>query len=190
MSRNQNTVSGTAAMVMSVGFGMLGLFIGAAGVHFLGGLSATGDPGGTKVVAAADCPECPSSEAKSAQVNTADQQEYALLYPIEESLRVEGNLDSGAVKTTVRNQRFELRDCYQPELSKNPNLKGEMALQFTVSGQTGEVVAALERHTDFANKTVSSCILSKVKAWKFEKKFKGLGVAKFDVLMIPLGCKN
>jgi hypothetical protein len=115
----------------------------------------------------------------------AAKADYALLYPIEESLRVEGELDPEKVKRQVKESRYQMRQCYQDGMNKDPDLKGEMGLQFTVS-QSGKVLAALERHTDFASEDVKKCIVKEIRSWSFPGKYKALSVVKFDVLMIPI----
>lgn len=117
---------------------------------------------------------------------TGKEERYALLYPIEESLRIEGSLPPKSVTDKVKDKRYPMRKCYQDALEKDSSLKGEVSLQFTVSGDTGRVVAAVERHTDIGNEALKKCILDEVKTWELAKTSKGDSVVKFDLLLIPI----
>lgn len=115
-----------------------------------------------------------------------ETQRYAALLPLEETLRVQGPLPPDEVKKALLGgKRFKLRDCYQKGVEKNPELKGEMSLQFTVAGSNGKVTAAIERHTDFADKSVRDCILAEVKSWEFPPP-KQQSTVFFDVLMMSM----
>ncbi len=111
---------------------------------------------------------------------------YAALLPLEETLRIEGPLSPEAVRETLLGgKRFKLRECYQKGVVRNPDLKGEMSLQFTVAGSNGKVIAAIERHTNFSDAKVRDCILDEVRSWTFPKG-KTQSVVKFDVLMMSM----
>ena len=111
---------------------------------------------------------------------------YAALLPLEETLQIEGPMPPEAVKEAVLGgKRFKLRDCYAEGVGRNPDLKGEMSLQFTVAGSNGKVTAAVERHTNFSDTKVRDCILKEVKSWKFPPQDKQ-SVVRFDVLMMPM----
>jgi hypothetical protein len=79
-----------------------------------------------------------------------------------------------------------MRECYQSGLNKDPSLKGEMSVQFTVSGDTGKVIAALERSTDIGNAAVRDCILNNIRGWQLASTRKGDSVVRFDFLLLPL----
>lgn len=112
--------------------------------------------------------------------------DYGLLYPIEETLRIQGKLPAESVTSTVKDKRYSLRECYQKGLEKDPTLKGEISIQFTVSGDTGKVIAALERNTDIGNKAVKDCIVKNIKSWQLKPTKAGDSVVRFDMLLIPL----
>lgn len=114
---------------------------------------------------------------------------YALLIPVEESLRIEGDLDKEKVARAVKENRYDMRRCYQEGMEIDPNLKGEMGVQFTVS-QSGKVLAAVERHTEIGSKDVKKCILDEVKTWEFDGKYGALSVVKIDLLMVPVASQN
>lgn len=116
----------------------------------------------------------------------AADERYAALLPLEETLRIEGPLPAAAVKETLLGgKRFKLRECYQKGVERNPDLKGEMSLQFTVAGSNGAVTAAVERHTKFSDTQVRDCVLNEIRSWKFPPQ-KAQSVVKFDVLMMTM----
>lgn len=120
----------------------------------------------------------------------ADEPGYAVLYPLEQTLRIEGDLNPTAVKDQLLGKRFALRKCYQDGLEKDPDLKGEMSLQFTVAGSNGKVIAAVERHTEFPSSSVKNCILDEIKGWKFKGGRTSESVVKFDVLMLSMSASE
>ncbi|MBA2661787.1 MAG: AgmX/PglI C-terminal domain-containing protein [Bradymonadaceae bacterium] len=114
-------------------------------------------------------------------------QVYALVYPIEETLRIEGKLDHAAVRNRITTERFNFQKCYQSELSKRPDLKGEVSLQFTVSGSNGEVIAAVTRQNTTNSDALANCVLKDIRAWKFGKsEGNQLSVVRFDTLFLPI----
>ncbi len=117
---------------------------------------------------------------------TADDDRYAVFYPLEQTLRVDGPLPEKEVREMVLAKRFELRKCYQDALETNPALKGDMSLQFTVAGSNGKVTAAVERHTNFSEKKVTNCILDHIRKWQFSGERKSQSVVKFDVMLVSM----
>lgn len=175
MSEKQGCSTIVVIMIALVAL-VLGGVAGAGGVY--GYLQTEGVEVGTVPTVPADTP--------TVTAPTAAQNDYALLYPIEESLRIEGAIPAKVVKNHIKDKRYEMRKCYQAAFETNPSLKGEMSLQFTVSGDTGKVIAAVERHTDIGDKNVRECLLKEIKSWTLNAKVKGNSVVKFDVLMIPI----
>lgn len=148
---------------------IIGLGAGAAGVYFYFT---------TQVI--------PESVATPTQAAPAIDDRYAVLIPIEQTLRVEGPLSVAAVRDEILASRFELRKCYQAGIDDNPDLKGELSLQFTVAGSNGKVTAAVERHTEFPDPPVRDCIIDHIKTWSFPGKQPSQSVVKFDILMLSM----
>lgn len=112
---------------------------------------------------------------------------YALVYPIEETLRIDGNIDITTVRNRIATQRFSFQKCYQQELKKNPDLKGEISLQFTVSNPSGEIIAAVSRQNTTGNDALPQCLVKDIKSWKFGKVDGGPhSVVRFDTLFLPI----
>lgn len=152
---------------------------GAAAVYFV--LAA--NPGLADLpTAEVECPPC----KEVAPVAAGDAAKYALVYPIEESLRVTGALSADLIKDQVKSRRYTFSKCYQDALDKDPSLKGEMSIQFTVSGSTGRIIAAIERDTKI-DKRIHDCVFTEIRKWKFEPTKAPDSVARFDMLFVPIG---
>ncbi len=96
----------------------------------------------------------------------------------------EGKIPKKSVQARLNKSRFSLRQCYEPALKENAELRGEMDVQFTVSAKTGKVIAALVRESTLKNKTVEKCVSDKVKGWTFEKHKGKESVIRFSSVMI------
>lgn len=123
------------------------------------------------------------------QGGAGDSPGYAVMYPLEQSLTIEGSLAEDEVKDRLLSNRYNLRQCYQDGLEKNPGLKGEMSLQFTVAGSNGKVTAAVERRGEFSDASVKKCMLDELRKLKFSPS-KGQTVVKFDVLMLSMSASE
>ena len=81
----------------------------------------------------------PPADAPAPVVTAPDAQPteqgppYPAAFPLPETLRVEGPLTDEVVREVVLGRRPELRECYQAGLERDPSLKGEISLQFTVT---------------------------------------------------------
>ena len=147
------------------------------------GLAASAEP--TECPPPPECPTCPECETAAAGAKPST---YALVYPIEQTLRIEGKLDKVVLREHVIKQRYALQKCYQKALAEDPSIKGEISLQFTISNG-GEVIAAVSRQDTVKNEPLKKCVIDKMKSWEFpedEVKSK-LAVVKFDVLFTPIG---
>ncbi len=130
----------------------------------------------------------PAVAQPTAQPDSAAAPEvYALVYPIEETLRIEGKIDPTTVRNRVTTQRFKFQECYKDEIQRSPNLKGEIALQFTVSNSSGTIIAAVSRQNTTGSDALARCLINDIKSWKFASIPGGeLSVVKFDTLFLPI----
>ncbi len=125
------------------------------------------------------CEECP-------EVAEAEPKENAP-YPwvLIGSVKItEGKMDADIAKRKVTGERYALRECYIPALKKDPNLAGEMDVQFTVSGSTGKIIASIVRDSTIEDKAVQKCMTTKIKEWSFPKS-EGTSVVKFTIGIVP-----
>ncbi len=81
---------------------------------------------------------------------------------------VQGGLDKDIIRRVVRAHINEVRYCYNQGLVRDPNLKGRVAVQFTI-GPSGSVPAAVVQESSIKDQNVGQCIAKAVKRWKFPK---------------------
>ncbi len=174
------------AMIAILAF-VVGLMSGVGGFF---GILSTSDDAIYNLKLAQKPQECPAPVEKECPAceKTAQQggQTYALVYPIEETLRIEGDLTKETLQEVLLKKRFALQKCYQTELDKSPTTKGEMALQFTISSK-GNIMAAVARLDTTNNANLKSCVLENLKLLSFKDEVKKQTVVKVDVLFAPLG---
>ena len=134
------------------------------------------------------------AEEKTTTVSQEEKEEkvYPLAYPIQETLRIQGDIDRQMVVEKVADERFDLAKCYEKEIESNPNTKGEMSLQLTVAHRSGKAMAAVARENMTGSDTLERCILDEMKTWRFDadKVQNGLAVIRFDALFLPLTSEN
>ena len=82
--------------------------------------------------------------------------------------QVKGALDKDIIRRIVRAHINEVRYCYNQGLARDPNLKGRVAVQFTI-GPSGKVPVAVVAQTSLKDKNVANCVAKAVKRWKFPK---------------------
>ena len=88
---------------------------------------------------------------------------------------VQGSLDKDLIRRIVRAHINEVRHCYNQGLARDPNLKGRINIQFTVTPE-GKVRAAAVLEDTLADKTVGTCISAAVLRWTFPKPAGGADV--------------
>lgn len=140
---------------------------------------------GLQAAAPPPAPAKPQSSAQTAQPSAPEV--YALVYPIEETLRIEGKIAPATVRNRITTQRFTFQECYKKELTRNPDLKGEISLQFTVSNSSGSIIAAVSRQNTTGNEALAKCLIKDINTWKFAAIPDGkLSVVRFDTLFLPI----
>ncbi len=78
------------------------------------------------------------------------------------------NRSSDAIGKVVLKHSSSVENCYKREARLNPNLKGSVTVQFTIT-PNGKVSRARVSKTTLRNRKVESCITNKVKRWRFAK---------------------
>lgn len=85
-------------------------------------------------------------------------------------------LDKDIVRRIVRAHINEVRHCYNQGLVKDPDLAGEVKVNFTI-GATGKVEKSKVKSTTVADPRVGICVAKAVKRWKFPKPTGGAKVS-------------
>lgn len=97
----------------------------------------------------------------------------------------EGDMPREQARDIISSQRLGLQSCYDKALIKEPDLKGEMSMQWTASTRTGTVIAAVVRKANIERKPLERCLTGKIRAWEFEPRAGGQeSVIRFDVVML------
>ncbi|MEL6181002.1 MAG: AgmX/PglI C-terminal domain-containing protein [Myxococcota bacterium] len=129
-----------------------------------------------------DCPE-PTAKEGDGETHTKAPYPWVLIGTVQVA---EGDLDVAVAKRKVTGQRYALRECYIPALKRNPELAGEMDVQFTVSGSTGKIIASIVRNSTIEDQDVQKCMTDKIKKWTFPKSEKKTSVVKFTIAIVPI----
>ncbi len=77
-----------------------------------------------------------------------------------------GALDREIIQRVVRQHRREIRNCYERELQRNPDLQGRVIMQFVISG-SGDVVSARVEESTMDNHEVGRCMTRRIRRWSF-----------------------
>ncbi len=163
----------------------LGLLTGAGGLFAFLYFSDSGveQLGLSEPVPAAVAPT-PVADAPVA--GDDDEDVYALAFPIQETIQIQGEIDEAAVRNRLTRGRVVFQECYTEELKKSPDTRGEMSLQFTVSGSNGEVIAAVARDNYTGSDSLQRCILNKIREWSFPAPDTSqVSVVRFETLFLP-----
>ncbi|MEM7154681.1 MAG: TonB family protein [Myxococcota bacterium] len=86
--------------------------------------------------------------------------------------KISGVIDKDIIRRIVRNHHNEVRHCYNQGLAKDPNLRGRVAVMFTI-GPRGTVPTAAVTESTLGDANVGRCVAKSVKRWKFPKPSSG-----------------
>lgn len=145
----------TASAIAQEGFarGRKGLGAGgggqSVGIGQLKGYSTGGGMGAT---------DYGLKPSKGREIRIPDKEEVVIL----------GGLDPDVIAAIIRRYLPQIQHCYEQQLALNPNLKGKVAVAFTIGG-SGRVQSAKVTESSLRNRPTERCIIGKVKNWKFPK---------------------
>jgi FHA domain len=80
--------------------------------------------------------------------------------------QVVGRIDPELIRKVVHDHRAQIRTCYEMQLNARPNLAGKLVAAWTIDAQ-GDVVEAHTQESALHDRTVESCVSSKIKTWHF-----------------------
>lgn len=75
-------------------------------------------------------------------------------------------MDKEAIRRVIREHIREIRSCYERELQRSPDLYGKIVLQWDIE-EGGRVGRAVTKSNALGNDAVASCILARLRTWKF-----------------------
>lgn len=79
---------------------------------------------------------------------------------------VVGGLDKDVIMKVIKRHQNEIKFCYEQELQKNAALGGKVAVAWTID-PTGGVSEANVSESSIGNANVESCIVQRIRRWKF-----------------------
>jgi len=79
---------------------------------------------------------------------------------------VVGSIDPELIRKVVHDHRAQIRTCYETQLTSSPNLAGKVVSAWTID-PTGLVTEAHTQESTLHDKTVETCVASKIKTWRF-----------------------
>jgi hypothetical protein len=77
-----------------------------------------------------------------------------------------GGMDKEAIRRVIREHLREIRNCYERELQRSPDLYGKLVLEWDIE-EGGRVSRCVVKSNALGNDSVASCIASRLKTWKF-----------------------
>lgn len=77
------------------------------------------------------------------------------------------NRGSEELSRVINSHNDAIEYCYKKESKLNPNLKGDVQIEFTI-GFNGRVKAVRIVRSSMRNKNVESCISSRIRGWRFK----------------------
>ena len=79
---------------------------------------------------------------------------------------VDGHLDRETIQRVIRQHRREVRDCYQRELQRTPDLAGRVVVNFTIDPE-GNVAHGEITESEMGSELVEECIVRRIRRWRF-----------------------
>jgi len=77
-----------------------------------------------------------------------------------------GGMDREAIRRVIRDHIREIRNCYERELQRSPDLYGKLVLEWDIE-EGGRVSRCVVKSNALGNEAVANCIASRLRQWKF-----------------------
>jgi len=93
--------------------------------------------------------------------------------------------DKEIIGRIIRQHTGQVRACYEPELTKRPDLFGRVMVQFTI-GRAGDVIASTLQSSTMGAPRVEDCVVKAVRGWQFPKPpGGGIVIASYPFAFVP-----
>lgn len=99
---------------------------------------------------------------------------------------VVGGLSKADIEKVIRRHQNEIKFCYEQELQKTTDLAGKVAVLFNID-TTGTVVDANVSESTLGNNNAESCMLSRIRRWKFPESQGGVTTVTYPWIFKPAG---
>lgn len=97
-----------------------------------------------------------------------------------------GSLSPEVIRAIVQKNLRKIKFCYNRELGKNPDLKGKVEIEFVI-GKEGRVTKYKVRSSTMNNDAVESCVLKKIRRFRFPKPSKGTVTVVYPFVFTTAG---
>lgn len=77
-----------------------------------------------------------------------------------------GGMDKEAIRRVIREHIREIRNCYERQLQRTPDLYGKIVLEWDIE-EGGRVSRCIPKSNEMGNAQVADCISRRLKTWKF-----------------------
>jgi|GEM_PF-6205200 len=95
-----------------------------------------------------------------------------------------GNLEPAVIANVVRNRLGSVKECYERQLKKSPQLSGKIVIRFTID-EEGRVSQALVEENTLQDETVSGCVVSRFQRFRFPKPSGGAVTVSYPFIFTP-----
>ena len=85
---------------------------------------------------------------------------------------VGGGMDKEAIRRVIRENLRTIRNCYEKELQRNPDLFGKVVIEWDIN-EGGKVTRAVVKSNGLANANVGNCIASHLKRLEVPRSARG-----------------
>ena len=101
-------------------------------------------------------------------------------------LQAKGSISREEVARVINKHLSEVQYCYERALIKQPGLKGKLVLEWTIQ-RNGSVGRVKQKLATLKSSAVSSCIINKLKRWRFPKPRGGVVVVSYPFIFSSVG---
>ncbi len=101
-----------------------------------------------------------------------------------EAPEVDGSLDQADIARVVRGRLTAIKECYERELKRNPQLSGKVIVRFTID-EEGRVSQAVIEENTLPEKSVATCVAQRVERFRFPKPDGGSVTVAYPFIFSP-----
>lgn len=95
-----------------------------------------------------------------------------------------GSLDPSAIAKVVKSRLTAVKECYERELKRNPQLAGKVVIRFTIE-EDGRVTGVAVEESSLGDPNVGSCIVSRFERFRFPKPDGGAVTVSYPFIFSP-----
>jgi TonB family protein len=158
------------------------VFSGIGGVEVANGTNSTSRGTGGSGSSASIGSLATSGAGKVGLVEKAETKVTAEIKT--EAPEVDGSLEGADIARVVKGRISSIKECYERELKRNPQLAGKIVVRFTIDEEGKVTNAALEENT-VSDKSVGACVVSRFERFRFPKPEGGSVTVSYPFIFAP-----